>query len=295
MFAKGVRLSLVLLLAAAVAACAQEPPRPLLWKVSDADNSIYLLGSFHLLKEDDYPLDPAVEAAFEDAERLVFELPPDAMADPKTGRMMLQAAQRTDGSRLRDELSKETWERLEAHARRRNLPLGPMQNMDAWYVGLVVSLTEMQAQGLMPEHGLDKHFAQRAAQAGKPAGGLESVAEQIALFDGLDRELQVASLEQTLAELEDLQARVERMHALWRAGDAEGLYAMTGAEMKARQPELYARVNTARNQAWLPRLKTLLDPPGDEDVLVVVGALHLLGEDGLVALFEAEGYTVERL
>ncbi|HLS84117.1 MAG TPA: TraB/GumN family protein [Arenimonas sp.] len=295
MFVKVVRLTLVLFLAAAAAACAEPPPRPLLWKVSDADNHIYLLGSFHLLKKDDYPLDPVVEAAFADAERLVFELPPDALSDPAATRMMLQAAQRTDGSRLRDELSRKTWERLQQHARRRNLPLGPMQNMDAWYVGLMISLSEMQAQGLMPEHGLDKHFAQRARRAGKPAGGLESVAEQIALFDGLEPELQVASLERTLLELEDLQARVERMHALWRDGDAEGLYAMTGAEMKASQPALYARVNTERNRAWLPRLKTLLDPPGDEDVLVVVGALHLLGDDGLVALFEAEGYTVERL
>ncbi|KAA2285557.1 TraB/GumN family protein [Arenimonas fontis] len=295
MLASAVRLLLVLFLAATASACAEPPPRPLLWKVGDGDNHLYLLGSFHLLKESDYPLDPATDLAFEDAERLVFELPPDAMADPATTRLMIQAAQRTDGSRLRDELPEAAWERLQAHAQRRRLPLEPMQNLEAWYVGLMVSLSEMQAQGMLPEHGLDKHFARRAAAAGKPAEGLETVAEQIALFDDMDPELQVRSLERTLEEIEDLRGRVERMHGLWRDGDADGLYAMTGAEMKAEQPELYARVNTERNRAWLPRLKAMLDGSTDQDVLVVVGALHLLGEDGLVALLEAEGYTVERL
>src|SRR5690349_4989078 len=77
-----------------------EAPRPLLWKVSDGDNSIYLLGSFHLLKPGDYPLAASTDAAFEDAEQVVFELSPAEMADPAGPARMQQAAIRTDGSTL---------------------------------------------------------------------------------------------------------------------------------------------------------------------------------------------------
>ena len=281
--------------AAEAEASAASPPVPLLWKVSDADNSVYLMGSFHLLKPDDYPLAESAESAFADAEHVVFELSPAEMADPALGQKMMQAALLPPDQPLQAQLSPETFARLEAWAARRSQPIAALQRFEPWYVGLVVGVTEMQALGLSPEHGLDKHFAGRATEAGKAVAGLERVDDQIALFDSLDPALQRQSLEETLAEVEAMEQRVAQMHALWRAGDGEGLYALTGAEMKAEYPALYERMNTARNLAWLPRVKAMLDAQAEDDALVVVGALHLLGEDGLVDLLEAEGYTVERL
>ena len=79
------------------AAAALAPPVPLLWKVSDEDNEVYLLGSFHLLKPDDYPLSQDVDAAFADAEKLVFELPPEEMSSPQLGIQMAQAATQSGG------------------------------------------------------------------------------------------------------------------------------------------------------------------------------------------------------
>ncbi|HEX5693072.1 MAG TPA: TraB/GumN family protein, partial [Arenimonas sp.] len=140
------------LLALTVAAgCARaEAPRPLLWKVSDADNSVYLLGSFHLLRKGDYPLAASTDLAFEDAESLVFELSPAEMNDPALGQLMATAARRDDGKRLQDTVSADTWARLEAWAQRRGLPLENLQGLDAWFVGLTISLMEMQALGLDP-------------------------------------------------------------------------------------------------------------------------------------------------
>ena len=107
-----------------LAGCARaEPPRPLLWKVSDADNSVYLLGSFHLLRKGDYPLAASTDQAFEDAESVVFELSPAEMNDPALGQMMGAAARREDGKRLQDTLAPETWRQLEAWAQRRGVPL----------------------------------------------------------------------------------------------------------------------------------------------------------------------------
>lgn len=285
------------LLALLAAGCARaEPPVPLLWKVSDADNHLYLLGSFHLLQPEDYPLDPRIDAAFEDAERLVFELPPDEMAGGGLGQLMIDAARRGDGRRLQDELPPATWERLGDWAERRGHDLGRLQGFEAWYVSLLVSITEMQALGLDPSLGLDRHFGRRASTSGKPAEGLETGAMQIVLFDGMDAAQQLQALQEALQSPEEVERRVRELHAHWRAGDGEGLHAGTGARIREQYPALYERVNTERNRAWLPRLQVLLDEGGpDEDALVVVGALHLLGEDGLVELLRAEGYTVERL
>lgn len=280
----------------APAAAAATPPAPLLWKASDADNTLYLLGSFHLLKPDDYPLDPRVEAAFEAAGHVVFELDPSEMTGPALGQQMLAAARRTDGRRLQDELPEATWRRLQAWAARSGASIDALQSLEPWYVSLLVSLSQMQALGLDPALGLDRHFGRRATEGGKRVEGLETGTQQIALFDGMDADQQRQALDEALASPEELERNVRELHARWRAGDGEGLYEGSARRLREQYPALYARVNVERNQAWLARLQALLDEGGEgDDALVVVGALHLLGEDGVVALLRAEGYAVERL
>lgn len=275
---------------------AAAPPVPLLWKASDADNTVYLLGSFHLLTPEDYPLDPRIDAAFEDAEHVVFELDPAEMAGPALGEAMRAAATRTDGRRLQDELPEASWRQLQAWAADNGVSVDTLQSFEPWYASLLVSLSRMRALGLDPALGLDRHFGRRATEAGKGVEGLETGAEQIALFDGMDAEQQRQALDEALGSPEELEANLREMHARWRAGDGEGLYAGSALRLREQYPALYARVNVERNQAWLSRLQALLDEGGEgEDALVVVGALHLLGEDGVVEMLRAEGYAVERL
>lgn len=284
-----------LLLLAACAPAVAEPPRPLLWKVSDADNSIYLLGSFHLLKPSDYPLAPSTDAAFEDAEQVVFELSPSDLTSPELAQAMAGAALRGDGRTLEQALPEETWRTLKTHLQSRGIDPVKMQQYDAWFVSLLVALTEMQVAGLATDHGLDKHFAERTVAAAKPTRGLETIDQQIALFEGMTQEQQVQSLQSTLDDLADMRGVIDRMHRLWREGDADGLFAATGADMKKEFPALYDRLNRDRNRAWLPELKALLDEQSSDDALVIVGAMHLLGEDGVVEGLREAGYTVERL
>ena len=284
-----------LLLATSTGLASAEPPKPLLWKVSDGDNSVYLLGSFHLLKADDYPLADSTYAALEDAEHVVFELSPQEMNDPTLGTRLQQAGMRTDGKTLQSTLPAETWQQLEAWAARRGANPAMFQGMEPWMASLVISITEMQLLGLDPKLGLDKHFADKAVAADKRVTGLETGAMQIEMFDGMDAAQQLQSLQESLGELANIEAEINAMHAIWRAGDAEGLFRETGAEMKADYPALYERLNKDRNLAWLPRVRALLDASKSDDTLVVVGAMHLLGDDGLVALLKANGYTVERL
>lgn len=281
---------------------ASTPPVPLLWKVSDADNSVYLLGSFHLLKPDDYPLSKDVDAAFADAESLVFEMSPEEMSSPTLGMQMVQAAMRSDGTSLNSQLSPETIKLLGAWTTENASVLQAMglkpqdlQMFEPWFVGLTISITEMTKQGLDPKLGLDANLAAQAAKAGKPAKGLETGAQQIAFLDGMDKVEQLQFLAEALSQSEDAEAETAKLHNAWRTGDAKVLWDDMAVEMKKEYPRLYQRINVARNDAWVPKIQERLTTPGKDDTLVVVGALHLLGPDGVVEKLRAKGYKVERV
>ena len=283
------------------------PPVPLLWKVSapgatPASRDVYLLGSFHLLRPSDYPLSPDVDAAFADAESLLFEVAPDALTSPSLALDMGRAALRTDGSTLAQQLPPATRQKLQAWSEANaaalasaGLGMDALQHFDAWFVGLTISMSGMAAMGLEPALGLDRHFGEAAADAGKPAEGLETAAQQIAFLDRMDAAEQVQFLDEALDNSLEGDADVEQLHALWRAGDGEGLWNGMGADMRRKYPRLYAHINVERNDTWLPMLERRVSAQDGDDTLVVVGALHLLGRDGLVDKLRARGYGVTRI
>src|SRR5690606_12644393 len=215
---------------------------------------------------------------------------------------MGQAALRDDGTTLDSELSPQTRQALAAWmeanaAELQKLQMTPqvMQLFEPWFAGLMVALVEMGKAGLDPALGLDAHLAQRAAQAGKATGGLETGAQQIAFLDSMDRTEQVQFLQEALDGAERGQEEIERLHDAWRRGDVDALWAGMAQDMREQFPRLYQRINVERNDAWLERLEARLEAPGSDDTLVVVGALHLLGEDGVVEKLRAKGYAVERI
>ncbi len=274
---------------------AHAPPVPLLWKVSDQDNSVYLLGSFHLLRPDDYPLSADVEAAFDDAESLMFEIPPGDMDSPAVTRMMMQAALRRDGTTLESDVDAATWSQLQAWTTKNGVPLASLASFKPWFASLTISITEMMAQGLDPKLGLDAHFMQKAQAAGKPTAGLEQVADQVNLLSGMDEVEQRQLLKEALKEAAKGSAQTEKLHRAWRNGDVRLLSGEMATELKREFPRLYQRINVDRNDAWVPQIRKRLDAPGSDDTLVIVGALHLLGEDGVVEKLRAQGYRVERV
>ncbi len=278
------------------------PPVPLLWKVSDADNALYLLGSFHMLRPGDYPLSNDIDAAFDDAEALAFELSPEEIQSPELGMAMGQAALRIDGTPLNSELPVATIAKLDAwtsangkELKRIGAPAEMFQMFEPWFVGMTVSLVELSKQGLDSELGLDMHMIRRAGKASKPMSGLEKGSEQIAVFDGMSEAEQLQFLDESLNDAVDAKAEIEKLHSAWRRGDQDELWNGMAADMRRDYPQLYRRINVARNDAWLPKLRRMLDNETSDDTLVVVGAMHLLGDDGVVDKLRAKGYKVERV
>lgn len=287
---------LVLALLGFASACANaDAPKPLLWKVSDADNHVYLLGSFHALKPGDYPVAAVLDRAFDDAERVAFEVSPAEMKSPELTKNMMSAALLPGGQTLEQQLSHKTWAQLQAYAEKREVPLENYARFEPWFMSMIVTLNELNRVGYDGKLGLDQNLMDRSAQAGKPAQGLETAAEQIAALDSMTPAEQQQMLTEALDEAEDIGKHLDRLHDIWRSGDEKAMDQEMSADFRVKYPQLYQRINVARNLAWLPKVQGMLDNEKSDDTLIVVGSLHLLGDDGLVALLKAKGYKVERL
>lgn len=268
--------------------------RPLLWKVSDADNSVYLLGSFHLLRPDDYPLPAEVDRAFEDAESLLFEVDPIQMNAPETMVIATKYMAYEDGRSLSTVLPKSTLEKLDKMTAGGSL-VKAMEQSEPWAVSLGLIMGVTQAMGFKVELGLDRNLMERATKAGKPTAGLETVDAQLRALDSVPYKEQATGLEEFLDDPEKAAQQMKDMHAWWRAGDTAKLDSEMRAEMAMKTPASYKLLDVDRNNAWLPQVEKRLTGSTGDDTLVVVGSLHLLGEDGLVEKLRAKGYKVERI
>jgi len=283
-------LAVVVLCVATMAQAA--PPEPLLWKATNGKGTVYLLGSFHLLTKDDYPLDPRVEEAYAAARAVAFEVDPDEMASTATMAQIRTLSRFPEGQRLRDVVSAETAAKLEKF-------LGgeaAMAGADAfkpWFMSINLSVGLMATVGLDPKLGLDQHFMQRAKKDGKKIVGLETALDQIGALDAAPFSEQEAMLADALEPFDKLKERVYEMHGIWRSGDEEKLTALVNGQMAEKTPRLYELLGRDRNLKWLPQVRAMLDKRGTR--LVIVGAMHLLGEDGLVELLRRQGVQVERV
>ena len=281
--------------AAAAAPAAKGTERPLLWKVSDADNDVYLLGSFHLLKPDDYPMPADIDRAFDDAESLLFEVDPREMTAPETVAMMQKYMAYDNGQSLSKVLPKVTLDRLATLVSASGSSVQALEQSEPWAVSLGLVIGVSQAMGFKPDLGLDRHLMDRAAKAGKPAGGLETVDDQMKAMDAVPYAEQAQGLDEFLQDPKKAMQQLQDMHSWWRTGDVERLDKDMRAEMAAKTPQSYKLLDVDRNNAWLPQIEKRLTGSKSDDTLVVVGALHLLGADGLVEKLKAKGYKVERV
>lgn len=279
----------------AVTASAQAVKRPLLWKVSDADNSVYLLGSFHLLKADDYPLPVEVDRAFDDSASLLFEIDPAALTAPDSMAVMQKYMAYEDGKSLSTVLPKPTLDKLSTLVSAGGGSVQALEHSEPWAVSLGLVLGVTRAMGFSQELGLDRKLMARANDAGKPAAGLETVEDQMRAMDAVPYAEQAQGMDEFLSDPQEAIRQMSDMHAWWRAGDVAKLDGGMRAEMAQKTPESYRLLDVERNRAWLPQVEKRLSESKKDNTLVVVGSLHLLGSDGLVEQLEAKGYTVERI
>jgi len=258
--------------------------------VSSGDRSVYLLGSIHFMKEDAYPLDPSIEHAFDSAGRVVFETDIDQMG--KAAVSMLAAGTLEGDATLAEMVPKNTYDKVAQRLEDLGMGIGGFAKMKPWMVALSLTSFELMRADYLGSEGIDAYFSSRAKTAGKPQQGLESVDYQIALFADMSAEESVEFLQVTLVELDTMIPLIDEIVVAWKGGDFGRIEDLL-VEGFGGHDELYDRLVTKRNLRWLPMIEELFR--GDVDAMVVVGSLHLVGEQGLVELLKAKGYEVEQL
>jgi uncharacterized protein YbaP (TraB family) len=266
--------------------------RNFLWKATKGSGMLYLVGSVHLLTKDYYPLNPALDAAFKDSTLLVEEIDLGEMMAAENQLRMLRAGMLPAGQTLDKVVSAATMAAVTKRVEALGLPAEPLKRFKPWMLSLTLLGMEWQKAGFEAELGLDRHFYDRARAEKKPVQGLETVAFQISRFDEMTMEEQDRLLAETLNELETQKSAVTELADAWKAGDAEAIEKIVLVDLKS-DARLYDRMLVSRNRDWLPKLEAIAAK--GRRAFVVVGAAHIVGPDGLLAMLKASGYSVEQL
>ncbi len=275
----------------AAGAAAQTRAHSFLWKVQSGSNVMYLAGSVHALTADAYPLNPAYQRAFDASSALVEEIDL-AEADPLSGGLALLArGMYQDGRTFSSVVSKETAALVAEKLKNTPLALELIQPMKPWMVMLMLEALGAQSAGLDPELGLDKHFYDLATGAGKQVIGLETAEYQVNRFDKMPDAMQEELLRSELAEMETEKTSLRTLLTAWQTGDAAAIEKMLLMSF-TDNPAAYNSLITERNRNWMPQLEACLKRASP--CFVIVGAAHVVGPQGLLALLRQRGYRIEQ-
>lgn len=260
-----------------------------LWTINGASNRVYLLGSVHMLRETDHPLPSAFFDAYDDAEALVMEMDITAIDPVATQVMVNELGMIGDGRTLGDWLGPDDFAKAQKLAAQANIPLAMLSSAEPWFAAITIDALMLMRLGFSPADGIETRFAGFAERDGKPVSGLETERQQLEMLDGLSPQAQRDLLMQTLAESEDAEASMNSLVTAWRNGDTALLESDLLKEIRD-YPEIYQTIVVRRNENWLNTITGLLDKT--DDYLVIVGAMHTIGDNGVPELLRAKGYEV---
>ena len=266
--------------------------RSFLWKVQSGPRVLYLAGSVHALSADVYPLNPAFEQAFAASDTLVEELNLEQSGILALAPMILSKAMYQDGRTFDKVVSKETADMVAAFLKSSPMGVELVRPMKPWMVMMMLSALQIQQAGLNPALGLDQHFFDKAKMAGKTIIGLETAEYQIDRFDTMPEPLQEQLLRSTLDELNLQSKELSATVAAWQRGDAATIEKGVIGSFK-KYPAAYQSLIVERNNNWIPQLEKCL--ARTTPCMVVVGAAHLVGPDGLLTLLQRKGYKIEQM
>ena len=263
-----------------------------LWQAEGKHNRVYLLGSVHMLRKSDHPLPSVIEFAYADAESLVMEIDMDDLDAAASQALIANLGVIHDGKTLRDLMGGDLYAQAERSAAAIDIPLDMLAKSEPWLAAITVEQLALNRIGFNPLYGIEMYLMGKAQQDNKEINGFESLDEQLNFLDSLSLDAQRDLLLQTLDESSNLQTEMNNLIDAWRYGDLQYLEENMLSDM-AQYPELYRALIVDRNMRWVENIDTMLDD--DEDYLIVVGALHLVGDDGVPALLSRRGVVVTQM
>ncbi len=269
----------------------QQTTKNCLWSIQTQSNNVYLLGSLHVLKQDSYPLAAAIESAFANSQRIVFETDIGAMQDPSMQGKMLALGMYPEGQNLFQNLAGNTRQQLKKKLSELGLPPEAFARFKPWFVALTLTTVELQRLGYNPLYGIDVYFFNKAKNGGKEIGFLEDPEYQINLLGNMTDTNQKDFLNQTLKDLELVSELAGDLVKNWKTGNADELHKLLHKSFK-NYPDLNDRLLIQRNLKWVKEVEHAMGK--NKNVLFVVGAGHLVGPESVVDLLRKKGYEVKQ-
>lgn len=272
------------------AAAEEATERSFLWRASRGERAVHLLGSIHFMKRDAYPLSPAIETAYETSGLLVFETDIDGLAGAATSLMAEGTLEGT--TTLSDVIPEELYSDVAGRLEDSGMSVDSFKRTRPWMLALSLTSIELMRAGYLGSEGIDAHFSSRARKDGKDLQGLESIEYQVSLFSELSDGEGAEFLRYTLGDLDSMIPLVDDLVSAWKKGESDRIEELL-VEGFDDYGALFDRFVIQRNLQWMTAIEELFR--GETDAMVVVGALHLVGEQGLIELLREKGYEVEQL
>ena len=262
------------------------------WVASKGVHKLYIGGTIHVLAQSDYPLPAEFDRAYSKSDQLVFETNITEAGSPEFQMKMMQRMTYTNDKNLRSTLSAKAYAALESYCKSRGIPLANMSQFRPQMVILALLGVELQRLGMI-DTGVDKHFYQRAIKDNKPKQFLEPVDKQLDLLVNMGKGQEDQLILNTVRDLNNIDTMMNDMKSAWRTGDQKKFERVALTPMQKEFPKLYQSLLVDRNISWLKYIERMLTTADVEFVLV--GALHLIGKDGVLQQLKARGYEITRL
>jgi uncharacterized protein len=263
-----------------------------LWKVKGDHNTMYLLGSVHVLSKQTYPLKPALERAFDDANQVVFEIDLTQFTPNSFRQEFRRTALYPSGQSLSKKLSPGTIQLLKNILSHYGLTLNEVERFKPWFLAEWLSSRTLKMAGFSDQLGVDLYFYHKAKIAGKRVLGLETLRDQAQIFDRFNDDENELYLVSTISGLPAYAVMVRRLVDAWKEGDVHLLDQLLNQD-KRSDPTTHEVLFSRRNSKWMPEIERFAHESGN--FLIIVGAGHLVGDDGVVAQLKRAGYSVQQL
>jgi uncharacterized protein YbaP (TraB family) len=263
-----------------------------LWKVSSDSNTVYILGSLHLLSNDQFPLAKEYLDAFDRSGVIVFEVDPGTLEKPETVQMMLSKATLKGGKTLDKVLSEDTYKKTRQKLKELGADISLFNKSQPWFVAISLGALKLRSLGVNGDEGVDEYFYRKAIKSGKKVLGLETAEFQEDLLAKAGDANQEKFLLQTITDLDVMEKEFNDLVGAWDEGDTKKFEGLVLKSYK-EYPGVYDEIIAERNKRWLPEIEKYLGRK--ENYLVVVGSGHLVGDEGLISLLRKKGYKVEQM
>lgn len=261
------------------------------YEITKGKHKLYLAGTIHMLRAQDFPLPAEFDAAYRQSQVIVLETDLHKLQTPEFGQRFAQAMLLPDNKTLKDVLAPDVWASLQQYATQSQYPLSQTMMYNPAMTSIMISMSELKKLGV--GEGAD-YFYDKAARADKKIiKGLETEDEVLAYMKVFGTADGNEIIRNTLKDTKEMGGLMATLIAQWRAGDLKALDKNLGKKMRAEMADAYETLVVERNRKWQPQIESMLATPEVE--MVLVGTLHLSGDDGLLAHLKQAGYTVKAL